>query len=192
MAKNQPTNVTADDLGLTDDEFTADTAELDQGSGVSAVDQADMDAPINWDEVETPKPLPNGWYRVSVIAANPAMSKGNDGSNGKPVTPPSKKIEVRLKVEGDGNGEPTQYNGRQIFDDISFAPGAMGFTRRAFEEMGITLSRQGVPELAEMMLHQVFDVMVGTQAGQNGYEPRNRIRKWRVVSSSELDEELAA
>jgi hypothetical protein len=162
------------------DEFADDT-ELEGSETTQDMDDGELDLGA----IETPKPLERGWQRLTIVSAVPGMSKGNP--NARPPTPPSRKIELRVKVEGG------KYDGRNIFDTLSFAPGALPYTKQALTGLGIDPNARfvgGVAEIAETLLHTTAEGFVDVQAATAEYEARNRIRRWRAVKADSLEEAL--
>lgn len=114
----------------------------------------------NYEDVTVP--VPRGWYFASVTKATVARSKA-----GHP------KINVRWKIE---SGD---HEGRTIFQDLSFAPDAIKWTK-------VHLVRFGIPGDAKLALSAIAHEFEGAsryllidieQPTDPQYEPQNRVRK---------------
>lgn len=120
MAKNTPV-----DDEILEDEFEVE--DEDEGSENANADPDNLlEQEVDLSAVEVPKPIPRNWYTLTIVSATPGMSKGDQNKG----TGPQPKISIRTKVEGG------QYDGRTIFDDMSFAPGALPFTKQALVALG--------------------------------------------------------
>jgi len=182
MAKN-PVRHVGDD-----DEFVEETDEF-ANEGLEEADTSEglEDEEVDLGTIETPKPLERGWQRLTIVSAVPGMSKGQPAKNGKAATPPARKIEIRVKVEGG------RYDGRNIFDTLSFAPGALPYTKVALTGLGIDpRAKLRVSDIAEQLLHHTAEGFVDVQPASGEYEARNRIRRWRAVKDDveSLEERL--
>lgn len=165
----------------TDSEFDDEFEVAEDGAEGSAesegaendVDDSSLDEEEDLSAVKMPEPLPRGWYTLTIVSAVPGMSQGNPAKN----LPPSKKIDVRAKVEGG------DHDGRNVFDILSFSPGAIPFTKQTLVALGISANdKSSVREKAERLLHVTAQALIDIQKGTEEYPgDRNRIRRWRAL-----------
>lgn len=143
------------------------------GATVGQGTVADFDTPLDFTQIKGNEPVPLNEYHLEVMTAEPKMSKG-DPAKGRPPAP---KISARLKVlEG-------AYEGRSLFEDFSFAAGALPITK-------IKLSGVGIPEDSVLTVREVAEEMVGRRfyaivdieqsdglnpRTQKRYDPKNKI-----------------
>lgn len=133
---------------------------------------------IDFSAVPDLGPLPAGQYDASIVTAKPGMSQ-----SGNP------KIDVAWRVEG---GE---YEGRQIFDTLSWHPNAIAITKKRLRDLGFDENFSGAisPEdligISALLTVTIQESdQVNPETGEN-YEPRNRVS--RIAGGNAGDLEMA-
>jgi len=127
---------------------------------------------IDFSEVQDLQPLPDGQYTATVVSAKEGISQ-----NGNP------KIDIQWSVEGG------DYDGRRIFDTLTF-------TAKALFRVKATLKGLGFPEnfsgdiTAEDLIGKTAVITVTTEQSEGinpttnePYGPRNRVKKVSPVGS---------
>ena len=120
---------------------------------------------IDFSSVKGLDPVPAGTYNAVVIAATEGTSQ-----NGNP------KIDVRWQIEG---GE---YDGRQLFDTLTFTEKAMWRVKKTLQSMGFPKDFKGEVD-PEMLLGTSARLVVtieqsdGVDENGESYPPRNRVNK---------------
>lgn len=133
----------------------------------------DFDTPLDFTKIKGTEPIPRNEYHLEVVTAEPKMSKG-DPSKGRGPAP---KISARIKVL---NGA---FDGRSIFEDFSFSPGALPITKAKLSGMGIPEdSNLSVREVCEEMIGRRFYAIVDIEQSDGinirtnkPYDPKNKI-----------------
>jgi len=123
---------------------------------------------IDFSDVKGPEPIPDGEYLLTITKAE--FGESNSGAP---------KIDVTYEVT-DG-----EYQGRKVFDTISFHKNALMFTKVTLQQLGADVTGKVDPEaLAEEMLGLSLSAFVKIQESdqvdprtQEPYPARNRISR---------------
>jgi len=161
MANNKPQPIDEDLLGPEAEvDLTADSGE----------------EVYDFSGIEAPKPVPEGTYFASIVAAQAAMSKNN-----------LPKIALRWKIE---EGE---HAGRTITDDWSFAPDALQFTKQRLQNLGLGSFKGSRAALADQLHGMTANIRVVTRQGTQIdpatgelYPPRNNVSSIRAAGGGSL------
>lgn len=129
-----------------------------------------MSPSIDFTNVPSLDPVPDGVYQAEVVHAEEGMSK-----TGNP------KIDLRWKIVG---GE---FDGRQIFDTMSFHPDALWRTKLTLQGMGFSKDFSGdvgASDLVGLTAELVVIKETGRkdQASGEDYPDRNKITRVRRQS----------
>jgi len=126
---------------------------------------------INFAQVQTLEPLPPGNYTATIIKAEPGVSKaGNE------------KIDIQWRIEGG------QYDGRVIFDTLTFVDKALFRVKNTLMGLGFPKDFKGEvrPEdLVGKTAKITVDVQAGNGIDETGepYQPRNRVKKVALIKT---------
>jgi hypothetical protein len=150
---------------------------------------ADFDTPLDFTKIRGNEPIPRNEYYLEVMTAEPKMSKG-DPSQGRAPAP---KASARIKVL---NGA---FEGRSIFEDFSFSPGALPITKALLAGMGIPEdSNLSVREVCEEMIGRRFYAIVDIKQSDKinsstnkPYDPKNRIVRTSLEPKTNGESDLA-
>jgi hypothetical protein len=127
---------------------------------------------INFSDVQDLTPVPQGTYEATIVHSQEGNSKA-----GYP------KIDIRWKIEG---GE---FEGRQVFDTLSFHPDAQWRTKIALRSLGFPNDFDGDVE-AEDLINLSAKIVVGiedsggTDESGEPYPVRNRVMKVKPLGTS--------
>lgn len=126
---------------------------------------------INFAKVQGLEPLPAGSYTATITEATLGVSKANN-----------EKIDIKWKIEGG------QYDGRIIFDTLTFTEKALFRVKATLQGLGFAKDFKGDVK-ADDLIGRTAKIAVDIQAG-NGidetgepYQPRNRVKKVAVVTA---------
>lgn len=128
---------------------------------------------VDFSEIADMGPIPGGVYEASIVSAKPGVSQ-----SGNP------KIDIAWKVE------EGQYEGRQVFDTLSFHPNALPMTKRKLLNLGFPEDFSGeisaedlVGTTATITVTIEQSTQINPDTGQP-YDPRNRVSR---ISGGEVD-----
>lgn len=127
---------------------------------------------IDFSNVKGLDPIPQGSYTAEIVHAEAGVSQ-----SGNP------KIELRYKVVGG------DYDGRLVFDSLSFHPDALWRTKLNLTALGFPKDFSGDIEPSDLIGRQaVLSVTIeesrGNDADGEPYPPRNRIVKVKPVGAT--------
>lgn len=131
---------------------------------------------IDFTQVQDLEPVPNGAYSAEIVHAEAGMSKTQNP-----------KIDLRWKIT-DG-----EFEGRQIFDSMSFHPNALFRTKAVLKALGWKDGFSGevnAGDLVGLTATVVVSIEESTQndpATGDPYPPRNRVIKVKQGSASALE-----
>lgn len=126
---------------------------------------------INFAKVQGLEPLPAGKYTATITTATVGVSKaGNE------------KIDLQWKVEGG------PYDGRVIFDTLTFTEKALFRVKATLQGLGFSKDFKGevrADDLVGRTAKITVDIQAGNGVDETGepYQPRNRIKKVAEMSS---------
>lgn len=132
--------------------FTADVNELPQGSGDFS-------------------PLPDGWYSVTIVAAEIKATKAGTGSY----------IAVRYDVTG------PSHQGRVVFGNLNISnpnSKAEEIGRQQLGELMRAIGLQSVTDSDQLIGGECQIKLVTRQS--EGYEPSNDIKAWKAAEGSRM------
>ena len=129
-----------------------------------------MSPSIDFSDVKGFDPIPAGEYVGSVVYAQEGTSQ-----SGNP------KIDIRWKIE---SGE---FEGRQIFDTLSFHPNALFRVKQALQAFGYEDDFSGevdpsalIGETAALVV--TIEQSNGVDANGEPYKPRNSVKKIKALT----------
>lgn len=117
-------------------------------------------------------PIPDGEYVASVVSCKEKTSQ-----NGNAM------FEMAYKVEG---GE---HDGRQIFDNLTFTPKAMGMVKSKLIALGFPKDFAGEVS-AEELIGLTCIIVVNTEKSEE-YGDRNRIKRCKPLGDANLDDAMS-
>lgn len=132
-----------------------------------------MSPAIDFASVPSMDPVPNGVYLAEVVSAKEGTSQSSNP-----------KIDLQWKIMG---GE---FDGRRVFDVMSFAPTALWRTKQTLEALGFKKGFSGEVTGEDLIGRQaVLTVTVDENTGINpdtgeAYGPRNKVVKAKATVSA--------
>lgn len=120
---------------------------------------------INFAKVTTLEPLPAGNYTATIVKADLGTSKaGNE------------KIDLQWKIEGG------QYDGRVIFDTLTFTEKALFRVKATLQGLGFPKDFRGEVRPGDLVgktAKLTVDIQAGNGVDESGepYQARNRVKK---------------
>lgn len=130
---------------------------------------------IDFSEIPSLEPIPSGTYLATLIQADEGVSQSGNG-----------KMDLRWKVVG---GE---FDGRLVFDHLSFAPTALWRTKLFLQAVGFGKEFSG-QITADDLLGKHAEITVAIESGRTNaetgeaYPDRNRIVKVKQADASVED-----
>jgi hypothetical protein len=125
---------------------------------------------INFADVQELKPIPPGKYNATIVKAEEGVSHaGNE------------KISLQYRIEGG------KYDGRIVFDTLTFTPKALFRVKNTLSALGFPSDFKGEVNPDDLVGHSVkvtVDIQPGNGVDENGepYPPRNRVKKVSSIS----------
>jgi hypothetical protein len=134
-----------------------------------------MPLSIDFSEIPSLEPVPAGTYLATIIQADEGESQA-----GNP------KVDLRWKIIG------SEFDGRLVFDHLSFAPTALWRTKLFLQAVGYGNGFAGTIE-AEDLVGKVANITVAVETGRTNpdtgetYPDRNRIVKVKAAEAGVED-----
>lgn len=130
---------------------------------------------IDFSEIPSLEPVPAGTYLATLIQAEEGVSQSGNG-----------KMDLRWKIIG---GE---YDGRLVFDHLSFAPTALWRTKLFLQAVGFEDGYAG-EITSDDLIGKVANITVAIESGRTNpetgeaYPDRNRIVKVKAAGAAVED-----